>query len=94
MQGAKARNLARDAGLYVVPVAERGVVRLARGVLEVGPDASPDAIATIALRLQLEHDNVRDERAVRELVADFGFEYVAPPAVRRGASGLYRMAGS
>jgi len=77
MRGAQARNLAREIGLFVIPIEESGVARLVRGVLEVGPDASPDVIATIACRRQLEIDGLHaTEAAVRELVEAFGFEYV------------------
>lgn len=46
-----------------------------RGVLEVGPGASPDAIATLACRVQLERDGLNNEQGVRELVEAFGYEY-------------------
>jgi hypothetical protein len=72
----QARNLAREIGLFVMPIEESGVARLVRGVLEVGPNASPDVIATIACRRQLEIDGLRGEAAVRELVEALGFAYV------------------
>lgn len=73
--------MARDADLFVVPVAEYGAVRVVDGVLEVGPSASPDAIATVALRRQLAMAGEKDEAAVRELVEGFGYRYV-PERVR------------
>lgn len=76
MRGTLARNLARDADLFVVPIDDYGAVRVNRGVLEVGPDASPDAIATLACRRQLRADGVHDEGAVRDLVTALGFDYV------------------
>jgi hypothetical protein len=94
MRGTLARNIARDAGFFVVPVEEYGVVRVANGALELGPEASPDAIATIALRKQLLHDDVHDELEVRALVESFGFAYVPQRHERRGDSGVaYRAVG-
>jgi hypothetical protein len=75
MRGKLARNLARDADLFVVPVEDYGAVRVNRGVLEVGPNASHDAIATVACRRQLQLDGITDEASVRELVERFGFNY-------------------
>lgn len=56
----------------------------------MGPGASPEAIATIALRKQLEHDGVSDESQVRALVEDFGFAYVPEP--RRATRAKYQTA--
>ena len=89
MWGSRARKLARDAGLTVVSVADRGAVRLVRGVLEVGPDASPDAIATIACRYELRQDGlVVDERHVEELVQTHGFLYEPAREMRSRKSGI------
>lgn len=93
MRGTLARNIARDAGFHVVPVDDFGVVRVVRGVLEVGPDASPDAIATLACRRICERDGLNTEDAVQKLVADFGFEYT-PTRNERPESGVaYRAVG-
>lgn len=82
MRGAEARNLARDADLFVVRIADYGVVRVRAGVLEVGPQASPDAIATVACRRLLELDGVRDECAVKAFVETLGAAYVPPRDLR------------
>jgi hypothetical protein len=76
MRGEHARNLARDADLVVVRVAEHGVVRVNRGVLEVGPEASSDAIATLACRRLLRGDGEQDEQLVQRFVESLGFAYV------------------
>lgn len=91
MRGLQARNLARDIGFFVVPVEDHGVARVNGGVLEVGPDASPDAIATLACRRQLGREGVSDEDAVRELVEALGYEYV-PSHEQRLASGCSGLA--
>lgn len=75
MRGERARNLARDADLFVVRVDDYGAVRLNRGVLEVGPDASPDAIATLACRRLLHDDGEHDETLVKRFVESLGFAY-------------------
>jgi len=75
MRGALARNLARDADLFVVNVADYAVVRITDGRLEVGPGASPDAIATVACRRHLELDGEYDERLVKEFVESLGYQY-------------------
>lgn len=77
--------MARDAGFFVVPVAG-GTVRVCDGVLEVGPDASPDAIATIACRQQLHEIGVFDEASARELVESLGYAYVTQRST--GSSGV------
>jgi hypothetical protein len=58
----------------VVPVRD-GVLRVRDGVLEVGPDASFDAIATLACKRQLELDGAYTEAEARELVEHFGYKY-------------------
>ena len=82
MRGTQARNIARDADLFVVPVEDLGAIRVVRGVLEVGPGASPDAIATIACRRLLQLDGIHDEGAVRQFVEHLDFAYV-PERERR-----------
>ncbi|HEX6239992.1 MAG TPA: hypothetical protein VFZ61_03825 [Polyangiales bacterium] len=62
-------------------------MRVVRGVLEVGPNASPDAIATLACRKICERDGLHTEAAVVELVADFGFVYT-PAREQRPESGV------
>lgn len=94
MRGTLARNLARDANLLVMPVEDYGAVRVVSGVLEVGPNASPDAIATLACRRQLQLDGLNDEGEVRTLVEDFGFEYVPESERESHVSGvMYRAVG-
>jgi hypothetical protein len=67
---------AREAVLFCFEVPERGVVRLVDGMLlEHGPGASPDAIATIACREVLRDRGVTDEAAVRADVQRRGFRY-------------------
>lgn len=75
-RGAVARRIARGADIFSLRVAEHGVVRLASGILYLGPCASPDEIVTVVCRRILERDGVRDEAHVAELVERYGFEYV------------------
>jgi hypothetical protein len=86
-RGARARNIARDAGLVVIPVRTTGTIRLVGGVLELGPGASPDAVATVACRAILARDGVTDETLVNELATAMGFEYV-PSREARSESGV------
>jgi hypothetical protein len=90
MRGTLARNLARDAGYLVVPVTEHGVLRVRDGVLEVGPDASIHAIATLACYRQCELHGAHSAQDVRELVEYFGFRYEPTRAhlKRAGKSGV------
>lgn len=93
MRGEQARNLARDADLFVVRVADYGVVRVNRGVLEVGPDASSDAIATLACRRLLRSDGEHDELLVQRFVESLGFAYVPDgegPECERASGIAYR----
>ena len=56
-----------------------GVVRLVHGVLlEYGPDASADAIATVACWEIVKGRGESSEEAVRAELARHGFRYVAP----------------
>jgi hypothetical protein len=75
MRGERARNLARDANLIVMRIAEYGAVRVRDGVLEVGPDAPPDAIATVACRHLLAREGESSERCVQSMVESLGYEY-------------------
>jgi hypothetical protein len=90
MRGEHARNLARDADLFVVRVADYGVVRVNRGVLEVGPDASSDAIATLACRRLLQSDGECDEPLVQRFVESLGFAYEPEPESTRPSGVAYR----
>jgi hypothetical protein len=90
MWGRRARHLARAAGLAVVRVAEPGAVRLTKGVLEVGPGASPSAIATIACRHELRQAGGVDETHVRALVQAHGFDYEPAREYRRSSGVVYR----
>ena len=80
-----AEVLARRAGLYLLDVEAPGV-RVVGGVLETGPGATADAIATVAIRSKL---RTRDERKVRAEVVSQGFRYAsetAPPSLRAVSS--------
>lgn len=89
MRGASARNLARDAGLFVVRISDYGAIREQRGVLEVGPGASADAIATLACRRMLHDDGDHDEAAVQSFVESLGYAYVPEREQREDrASGI------
>jgi hypothetical protein len=44
--------------------------------MEVGPDASPDEIATLACRTMLVGDGASDEQLVRGFTESLGFVYV------------------
>jgi hypothetical protein len=82
--------LARDADLIVVRIADYAVVRITDGRLEVGPDASPDAIATIACRRHLELDGDYDEQQVKGFVESLGYEYVPDREQARDSGVTYR----
>ena len=77
-RGAVARALASAADLFVARVEEPMIVRQRRGVLEVGPGADDNEIATVACRRLLAIDGMFDERAVAALVESYGFDYLAP----------------
>jgi hypothetical protein len=51
---------------------------LVGGVLEVGPNASEDLIATIGCRRRLARQGVHDETEVLRWVEHYGYQYVAP----------------
>lgn len=72
-------GIARAADLVMMPVADVGAVRRVGGVLEIGPLASPDAIATASCRCILARDGVHDEMEVMDLVERYGFDYVPAP---------------
>lgn len=69
-------GIARAADLVLMPVGELGVVRRVGGVLEVGPLACADEIATAGCRCLLAHSGVHDETEVMDLVERYGFAYV------------------
>lgn len=78
---------ASEAGLFCFGVDERGVVRLVDGVLlEHGPRASADAVATIACREIVKDKNKNapcDEALVRREVERRGFKYMPLMLARR-----------
>jgi len=77
-RGIVALAIANAADLFVIRVADPGVVRLAGGVLEIGPGASWDAIASTGCRRDLARKGIFDERAVMREVEAYGYRYVAP----------------
>lgn len=77
-RGIVACAIANAADLFVIQVSQPGRVLQVGGILEVGPGASPDAIATIGSRRELARQGVHDEREVMRLVESYGYEYVAP----------------
>ena len=75
-RGVSAPAIARCAGLTIVRVADRGVVRQDGPVLEIGTGASDDAVATVGCRRLLAMIGVRDEELVQRLVEGSGYGYV------------------
>lgn len=71
--------IARQAGLTLVPVRQRGAVREQGLWLYLGPGACDDTIVTVSCRRMVlrEHLTV-DEARVREKVRSFGYRYVSP----------------
>lgn len=69
-------GIARQAQLLLMPVREIGVVRRVGSVLEVGPLASADEIATVSCRCMLARTGAHAEAAVLDLVERYGFAYV------------------
>lgn len=70
-----AEHLAKDAGFYLIRADEARLVRARGEVLEVGVDASKNAIATVSCRRKLALRGVRDEAQVRACVRRLGFSY-------------------
>jgi hypothetical protein len=80
-RGVVALRIAQEAELILMPVAQAGVVRECGPILEVGPNASPDRIVTIACRRMLARDGAAPA-AVADLVARYGYEYSDEANVR------------
>ena len=75
-RGVSARAIARRAGLLVVRVPDRGVVRQDGPVLEIGLCASDHEIASVGYRRMLALVGILDEQLVRMLVERSGHGYV------------------
>lgn len=75
-RGLAAMGIARQAQLLLMPVREIGAVRRVGCVLEVGPLASADEIATVSCRCLLARSGVHSETEVLGLVERYGFAYV------------------
>lgn len=85
-RGIVARKLASSADLYIIRVAEQGVVRQIGGILEVGPGASDDEIVTIGAQRHLALRGIFDERQVRSRVEFYGYAYIPECLSERSAS--------
>jgi hypothetical protein len=84
-RGIVACAIANAAGLFIIHVSCQGV-RQVGAILEVGPDATPDEIATAGSRRELARKGVFDERQVLLLVESYGYEYVPAPSGWRPAA--------
>jgi hypothetical protein len=72
----RALALCSKTGLLIVRVMERGV-RVHNHQIEIGPDASRDVVATIAVRRFLDQlDGDASEPRVRAVVEELGYDYV------------------
>jgi hypothetical protein len=79
-RGVRALALARAQGYFIAFVVDFGAVRVRGCCLEVGPMASPDLIATLACRTELERaDFAADEADLVDLVISRGFDYEPEP---------------
>jgi hypothetical protein len=74
-RGQVARKLAKVAGFRVTPVTHGGLRVTSGFVLELGPEATADEVATAACRRILALEQVHDELEVVELVHGYGFNY-------------------
>ena len=85
-RGVSARAIARSAGLTVVRIPDRGVVREDGPVLEIGLCASDHEIASVGYRRMLAMIGVRDEELVRVFVERSGYGYVAENVAHQAAN--------
>jgi hypothetical protein len=83
-RGVMALRIAHAAELILMPVADARSVRQVGPVLEFGADACADTMVTVACRHRLAMRGVFDELDVVDLVAHYGYTYVARPWVNAG----------
>jgi hypothetical protein len=75
--GIRALKVARLAGLLLMPVEARDLVRVCGGVLEVGFEASPDEVVTAVCRYAMSLAGIEGEDTVRAMVETHGFSYAS-----------------
>lgn len=80
-------RIAHAADLIVMPVQDARRVRQIGPVLEIGRNACPDTVVTIACRHRLAMRGVFAEAAVVELVEHYGYTYTPLPRPRPRALG-------
>lgn len=93
-RGRMALRIAHAADLILMPVRDTRRVRQIGPVLEVGRNACPDTVVTIACRHRLAMRGVFAEAEVVELVRRYGYTYMPLPRPRalgpRAARGAQR----